>query len=285
MTGIRKGCLGILGFGGKTMTVVQNAPPAVIRIFLDESGDDVSYALAGLIGAEENWKGFADEWTAVMEKYGLKGTALHMRELQGSKEEPWVSLRNDPAKANALLDELAEVIIAHKIAAFGAVLLMDEYKALDAAAKKRWPNPYKLCFETAVIGADEACDPAAGGKIYLVFDNGCNEGWAKQAYKKLKAKASTTAFADEAKFEDDTKWPELCAADWVAYELRRAFYNYHVKKQNDLRPAFQKLVLKTVYIWWKVEFDNVIDQAKVIPFTGTKESVAQIFLYQDDPRP
>jgi hypothetical protein len=180
-------------------------------------------------------------------------------------------------KVKALLDELADVIIRHKIAIFGAVLLVDEYKALDAAAKKRWPNPYKLCFETAVMGAGEVCNPSPDGTICLVFDNGCNEGWARQAYTKLKAKIGITAFADEAKFEDDSKWPELCAADWVAYELRRAFYNFYTKKQNDLRPAFQKLVLNTVYIWWKIEFDNVIDQAKVIPFDGTKESVSFFF--------
>jgi hypothetical protein len=73
------------------MTTAPSVPHTVIRIFLDESGDDVSYALAGLIGAAENWQGFAEEWTSILEKYGLKGVALHMRELQGSRKEPWES--------------------------------------------------------------------------------------------------------------------------------------------------------------------------------------------------
>src|SRR5216684_1217812 len=154
--------------------------PKVIRVFLDESGDEVSYALAGLIGAEENWNGFAADWNAVMDKYGLKGVALHMRELQGSKEEPWVSLRADQPRVDALLNDLVDVIIGHKLGLFGAVLLLDEYKALGPEGKKRWPNPYKLCFETALDAADDTCDPASDGKIFVTFDNGCNEGWGKQ---------------------------------------------------------------------------------------------------------
>jgi hypothetical protein len=259
--------------------------PDVIRIFLDESGDGVSFALAGLIGAEENWEGFAEDWNAVMAKHGLKGVALHMRELQKSPDEPWVSLRKDPARVDALLNDLADVIIKHKLALFGAVLLMEEYHALDGQGKKRWPNPYKLCFETALAAADEACDPAPGGKIFMIFDKGCNEGWAKQAYAKLKTKAPSKAFADEPAFESDDDRPEICAADWVAYELRRAFYNWFIHGKNELRPAFQKLVLKTLYVFWKVDFVDVIPADKVKAFPGTKNSVGEILLYKDDPKP
>src|SRR5438067_1902724 len=93
--------------------------PEVICIFLDEGGDKVSFAVAGLIGADENWNGFANEWNAVMARHGLNGVALHMKELQGSPHEPWSSLRNDPARVEALLDELADVIIRNAIGAFG----------------------------------------------------------------------------------------------------------------------------------------------------------------------
>ncbi len=259
--------------------------PKVIQIYLDESTDKVSYAIAGFIGAEENWDGFAGNWNAAMQKHGLKAIALHMKEVTGSPYEPWASLRADPARLNALLEDLVDVIIAHKLTAFGAVLFMAEYMALGAEAKKRWPNPYKLCFETAMNAADATCNPAPGGKIYMTFDQGCNEGWARQAYRKLEAKAASKAFADEALFDDDRLRPELVAADYLAFELRRAFYNYYVQKKNDLRPAFQKLTLKTPYVFWKVQFQNVIEGDKVIEFAGTKDAVAEIFIYQDDPKP
>lgn len=259
--------------------------PDTLKIFLDESGDDVSYAIAGLVGAQENWDGFRDDWNAVMEKHGLPNVALHMKELQNSPKEPWVSFRTAPNRIQALLGDLADVIIAHKLAAFGAVLLMHEYNALSPEGKKRWPNPYKLCFETTLAAADATCDPAPTATICLTFDNGCNEGWAKQAYAKLKKNTPSKAFADEAAFEDDQSFPELCAADMIAYELRRAFYNYFIHGRNELRPSFQKLMQKTPYVFWKVVFDNVIDASKVVDFAGTKDAVAEILLYQDDPRP
>jgi hypothetical protein len=258
---------------------------SLIEIFLDESGDTASYALGGLIGADENWSGFAEDWNSVLGKHGLRGASLHMRELQGSQQEPWVSLREDVARLDALLDDLVTVIIACKLVPFAAVLLMDEYGALNAEGKRRWPNPYKLCFETALKAAVETCDVSGGRQICMTFDKGCNQGWAKQAYKKLTNNDEAKLFAEDAKFEDDASRPEVSAADMIVYEIRRAFYNYHVHKKNELRRSFQRLILAVPHVFWKVNFENVIDGSKVIDFPNTDGAVAEIFIYQDDPKP
>jgi hypothetical protein len=260
--------------------------PEVIRVYLDESEDAASYVVAGLIGAEENWSGFSDDWNAVIEKHGLNGVALHMSALQGSNDEPWVSVRGNSARYASLMNDLADVVIAHKLAMFGVCALMDEYKALDAEGAKRWPRPYKLTFETAFFALEEACAPSDSGRIYVTVDQGPLLGWAKQAYVKLRKKSEycTRYFADELGAGDHKKVPEICGADFIAYELRRAFFNFQARGQNALRPWFQKLAHNTLYLWWKVNFENVIEPQKIVPFKGTEGAVSEIFLYQDDPK-
>jgi hypothetical protein len=262
----------------------------VIGVYLDESYDDVSYVVGGLIGSEEGWIGFADDWNAVMEKHDLKGVALHMKELQGANKEPWVSLRADVPRTTVLLDDLTEVIVAHGLTPFAAMALIDEYKAMDADAAKRWPNPYKLTFETALDALEATCDPApdGAGKIHVTVDQGPAEGWAKAAYKKLRTKsmACSDHFAGKLETGDHRKTPELCAADMIAWELRRATYNHVVRDVDTLRPSFQKLMngLKVV---WKVDFSKIIDPEKLVAFQRTKgpsgRAVSEIVLAVDEP--
>jgi hypothetical protein len=264
--------------------------PYVIRVYLDESYDDVSYGVGGLIGAEEKWTGFANDWNAAMEKHGLKGVALHMRELQGSNKEPWASLRSDPAKPVALLDDLAGVVIVHQLTPFVTVALMDEYKALDAEGTKRWPKPYKLTFETAFDALEDTCDPApdGNGRIHVTVDRGPSEGWAKAAYIKLRAKNAPCSehFAETLESRGHRGSPELCAADMIAWELRRAIYNHLVNGVDALRPSFQKL-MNGMKVLWKVDFSKVLDPKQLVTFQGTSDPSAgapgQIVLAIDEP--
>jgi hypothetical protein len=212
----------------------------------------------------------------VMEKHGLKGVAMHMSELHGSRKAPWGRLRRNAAKYGSLLDGLADVIVNHELTPFVAVTLLDEYKALDAAGLKRWPSPYKLTFETVFGALEDTCDPAPYGKIHVVVDQGNCEEWAKQAYATLRAKSAACAahFADELVI-GSRRMAEICGADMIAWELRRATLSHLTKDTDTLRPSFQK-VMNGLNVLWKVDFSSVLDTKQLVTFHGSKQSAKDV---------
>jgi hypothetical protein len=239
-------------------------PALSIHIFLDESSDekqDVVYVVAGFVGAEENWAGFSGDWSAVVAAHGLAGVTFHMTEFESGTAAPWKSLKADKQRRESLLNALLGVIEKHKLCAFGAMLLVSEYNAFTGHS---WDHPYKLALETALFSAVELCAVAPGGKIRFTCDQN-NEvaKWVLEAFEKVKQNNPGCAEVfGHLEFSSDDASPELCAADMLAFEMRKHVYNSVTNSGVPMRYPMKKLS-EGLYQFWKVDFSHVIDPKDV----------------------
>lgn len=242
--------------------------PTTVTAFLDESEDEnrprngrVS-AIGGLVGNTDNWRGFSEEWRAVMDGHGLAEETFHTVDFEGAFKEPWKSLKQDKDRRESLLNGLLEVISRNCVFPYGVFVLVGEYDALEPLAKKRWPVPYKLCFEEAVLRLIELCELKPGDRIQCVFDdNEKYKGWGTEAYKTLLREfpQHKGVLMEEVSFTSRKESAEMEAADFFAYELRKITYNGLSDPNRNLRYGFRQMVRPGWGIW-RIDLSQVIPE-------------------------
>jgi hypothetical protein len=233
-----------------------------ITVFLDESADekqDTVYVVAGYIGADANWKNFASEWNACLAGQGLQGETFHTNLFDHGGHEPWKTLKAQKKPHEDLLNCLLAVIRKHALYPFGAMALLCDYRAMTD--KGPWDDPYKLCLEVALFAANELCVIAPGGAIQFVCDeNQKLAKWVDEAFTKLKSNnpALANVFAN-LEFGTDDRDAELCAADLVAFEVRKHVYNGVHHPHVKMRYPMKRILNDGPSRFWRVDFSNVVD--------------------------
>lgn len=237
-----------------------------ISIFLDESYDERQesvYVVAGYIGAEHNWKDFPSDWKAVMTDCGLDGVTFHSTLFFHGCEEPWKSLKKDTERFKAMLNGLLDVIRDNRVYPFGAMLLMKEY----AASKNilTCDDPYELCLEFALYAAAEICEVAEGGSIKFVCDE--NQAISKsvlRAFNEMKdEKPELKTIFSTLEFGTDDDNPELCAADLLAFEVRKNVYNTIHNPGVPIRYPLTRIMADGPYHFKRVDFTPLLGREGV----------------------
>ncbi|MEO8035562.1 MAG: DUF3800 domain-containing protein [Acidobacteriota bacterium] len=196
-----------------------------VEIYIDESGHasvGEVFALAGLGGTSRQWVGFADEWGAVMHSAGLT-KPFHAVEFEGARGQ-FEQFRDRRDEWRAIHDGLTDVILRHKLTMMGAVVPLPVWRQMDAESR-RTNDPYFLATEAIVSGV--ACDGelTTGGELDLAFYFEKRKDTAAAAERMFHAIRAHPLVAQRERltsFEFGGKsWPELQAADLVAYEVRK----------------------------------------------------------------
>lgn len=233
-----------------------------ISIYLDESADEKQesvYVVAGFIGAEDNWKDFAHYWNRAMSDHGLDGVTFHMNPFEHGKNEPWKSLKEDTERRMSLLNKLLYVIRMQAVFPFGAMTLLSEYNKLKD--KRQYDRPYKVCLETALSAAETLCEVAPGGRIRFVCDeNHEMRDWIGGAFEKMKARRPELreVFGELVTSTDDAS-VELCAADLLAFELRKHVYNSIHHPEVPIRYPMKRITEDGPFQFWKCDFTGLIE--------------------------
>lgn len=232
--------------------------PVSVEVYADESGhasEGPIFALAGLGGTTEQWTGFDEEWLGTLQEFGLN-EPFHAVDFEGLRRQ-FEPLRADRARAMELHRRLTEIINRHKLLMFGAVVVLDEWRAMDEEAK-RANDPYFLCTEAVVagLGSDSALTDDRTFELHFWFEKRKDTAAAaERMFAKIREHPAIVGRDRLATFDfGDKASPRLQAADLVAYEVRKraiAELNDDKAERWQSEQLLPNLYIGKVLIWRK----------------------------------
>jgi hypothetical protein len=201
-----------------------------LRAYCDESvtadRQPPTLCIAGYVAAAATWAEFEREWKAALAKESL--TEFHMALCENGKGE---YAGRGRAERDRIWRVFFDILTSARIVGFGTVIDLDAYADLAHVFKaKRQPgfdDPYHLAFQHQVeMMALRMAEMRRTERILMVFDESHLEDNAARLYSSLK-KSRTLPYVARLgglAFEDSKLIPGLQAADILAYELRRHFW-------------------------------------------------------------
>jgi hypothetical protein len=242
-----------------TATIAETQPVAErVEIYIDESGHasqgDV-FVLAGLGGTARQWEGFADDWNGVLQSAGLT-EPFHAVEFEGARKQ-FDQFRERRDEWRAIHDDLTDVILKHKLTMMGIGVPLPLWRQMDDESRRK-NDPYLLATEAMVSGLARDSELTSGGDVDLAFYFEKREDTAAAAERMFRAIRTHPMVARRERltsFEFGGKaWPQLQAADLVAYEVRKRIIGI---LEGDERPRWQRekisphLYIGNITIEWK----------------------------------
>ena len=199
--------------------------PARVEVYIDESGHATQgdvFVLAGLGGTARQWEGFADEWNAVLQGAGLT-EPFHAVEFEGARKQ-FEQFRNRRDEWRAIHDGLTDTIIRHKLTMMGVGVPLPLWRQMDEAARRK-NDPYLLATEAMVSGLARDSEVTSGEPVELAFYFEKREDTAAAAERMFTAIRNHPLVERRDRLMSfqfgDKQWPQLQAADLVAYEVRK----------------------------------------------------------------
>lgn len=196
-----------------------------VEIYIDDTGHAAEgeiFALAGLGGTSRQWEGFADEWKAVLQSAGL-AEPFHAVQFEGARGQ-FEQFRQRRDQWRRIHDGLTDVIVGHKLQMMAAVVALEAWRQMDQEARRQ-NDPYVLATECIVSAIAKDGALTTGGEVELAFYFEKRKDTAAAAARMFKAICEHPMVAKRerlASFEfGDKQWPQLQAADLVAYEIRK----------------------------------------------------------------
>jgi hypothetical protein len=210
----------------------------VVRAYVDESADErkrYAYAVAGLIGSEEQWLGLELLWE---DRTADLKNAFHMNECETfhGEFEGW-----DVSKKQSLITDLTGIIRDSKLYGFGSSVDIPTFHSVFPDEPK--DALYFLCFRH-VICQMSFWGTEAGQRVAFVFDR--QQEFAQRAHRLFdrlrKSPAKFGASLGSLAFEDRRKFVALQAADLVAYETFKI--QHHTEHDTARSPRRSLLALR-----------------------------------------
>src|SRR5262245_43012561 len=126
--------------GGRTV--------AVLVAYVDESGHSSEsriVAMGGLISSVPHWQEFTDGWQAMLQRHG--NVTLHMADLESFHGEfkDWNTERR-----KALLADVMKCLHDHVYLAFGAAVIVEQYRTWPTEIGEALVDPWFMCFQMSV---------------------------------------------------------------------------------------------------------------------------------------
>ncbi len=196
-----------------------------VEIYVDESGHasqgDV-FVLAGVGGTSRQWEGFADEWNTVMATAGLTDP-FHAVEFEGARDQ-FEQFRERRDEWRAIYDGLTDVILKHKLTMMGIGVPLPVWRQMDEESRRR-NDPYLLATEALVSGLARDSALTSGEPPDLAFYFEKRKDTAAAAERMFAAIRQHPLIMNRERLASfqfgDKQWPQLQAADLVAYEVRK----------------------------------------------------------------
>ena len=196
-----------------------------VEIYIDESGHasqgDV-FVLAGLGGTARQWDGFAHEWNHVLTSAGLS-EPFHAVEFEGAREQ-FEQFRDRRDEWRRIHDSLTDAIIGHKLTMMAASVPLPVWRQMDEDSRRK-NDPYLLATEGIVSAVARDGELTTGGDLDLAFYFEKRKDTAAAAERMFGAIRSHPLVQKRERLTSfefgDKTWPQLQAADLVAYESRK----------------------------------------------------------------
>jgi hypothetical protein len=211
-----------------------------VEIFIDESGHSSQgdvFVLAGLGGTSRQWERFADNWNGVLKSAGLTDP-FHAVEFEGARKQ-FTQFRERRSEWRAIHDGLTDTIIRHKLTMMGVGVPLPRWREMDEEARRK-NDPYLLATEAMVSGLASDSELTSGAEMDLAFYFERRDDTAAAAERMFHAIRTHPLVERRERltsFEFGGKsWPQLQAADLVAYEVRKRIIAI---LENDERPRWQ----------------------------------------------
>jgi uncharacterized protein DUF3800 len=211
-----------------------------VEIYVDESGHasqgDV-FVLAGLGGTARQWNGFADEWSAVMAAAGLT-EPFHAVEFEGARQQ-FQQFRERRDEWRRLHDGLTDIILRHKLTMMGVGVPLPVWREMDEESRRK-NDPYLLATEALVSGLarDGALTSGEPPDIAFYFEK--RKDTAAAAERMFTAIRQHPLVMNRDRLASfhfgDKQWPQLQAADLVAYEVRKRIVGI---LEGETKPRWQ----------------------------------------------
>jgi hypothetical protein len=196
-----------------------------VEIYVDETGHSAEgeiFALAGLGGTSRQWAGFAEEWNAVLRRAGL-AEPFHAVEFEGARKQ-FEEFRQRRDEWRAIHNALTDVIIGHKLMMMGSVVVLEAWRQMDEEARRK-NDAYFLATEAMVSAVARDGELTTGGDLELAFYFEKRKDTAAAAERMFEAIRAHPMVAKRERLTSfefgDKEWPQLQAADLVAYEVRK----------------------------------------------------------------
>lgn len=244
--GRRDPCSHIVGgctWGRRIRPATYHERATVLIAYFDESGHSSEggfVSIAAFVAQEDLWATFNVRWNAVLERHGVP--YLHATDLTNFKRiyKDW-----DEERRRSLAADLIDVIHScGRIAAVGAVLSIDDYRALTEDQQARLRDPFFPLFQEVVRGtAIEALFQPSDVKVKMVFSQQDAFGpQAQQLWHLMRQTIDIRKRFDVFEFANMRSVPGLQAADLLAFELRRYYQNKVSRPDLDVRWAFRQIL-------------------------------------------
>lgn len=224
----------------------------VLRAYFDESGKlkdthETASAIGGCIASAEQWTLFESKWAATLKFPDFKVSQLHMNNLESSTGEfaGW-----SQGKKEDFIDRLLKIMEEHCLKYLGAVVPLEQFKALDQASKMRLHDPYFVCLEDAILFAAETAKKLFDPPEYVEIMCDREERFRAKVLKVYDACETDYRVGDRLAsigFGRMDRILPLQAADLIAYELLRVGRMIADQSENPIdnpRPTLARLIAK-----------------------------------------
>ncbi len=248
-------------------------PDAVVlmlAVYLDETGDDTTYLVGGLMATVERWEALADEWNRILSR-DPRLSHWHQADAYAHKKSPWIELGIEHYKQ--FVADLAAAIVAANPWGISVSLRAEDWNvvvpkkpnierrpdtiSIRHAAVNHYASPYSiLCAGIGKAISMRLVDIASTDRVMVVMENSTSPGT-----EAVVDCATWMLGNDLDRYESITvengKSPEtrpLEAADMYMWALRR----YMTKGDRALWSLFESRIAHadspisqdTIRQWW-----------------------------------
>jgi hypothetical protein len=258
----------------------------LVGVYIDESEDDETgvFTLAGWLASKPTgWQDIVPAWRDMIAAAPHVITEFHMVDIAGRREEfsdehGWTQPERD-ALVKRAVDILADKTLSGGLTGFGVSILRRELDWQTATSYE----VYKVAYQVLMT---LVCGTFAAFKDYdFVFDEKekvrkhVNE-FFWQAKEELNANPQFRNMLNGVSFEPSCKFPELQAADFIAYERQKRHAD-RVRGVNRHRMSWKRLCERPHY--FKVLDRRFVDRIHAAAeAAGRTENLGAFHLIADD---
>lgn len=232
---------------------------AMFKGYFDESDTKGAAVVAGCVGHFDQWKRFEPKWGRLLLDYKIQG-GFHMKEFVSRRYQPNQYSAWDDANCREFFDRLVRIIGHHTTISFGVALDQEVFDAFKRTPEGRLfgESKYETASWVCLILVDRWARKRKDlHRIDFVFDRGNRRRTALE--KSYNHAYQGREYFGGLTFEDDEKFFPLQAADFVAYEISKAWTSHRID-QRIPRETF-RLASQLIKHEWRVDGSAHILQA------------------------
>lgn len=220
---------------------------ALLKAFFDASRTQIqtgAYVIGGYLASEPFWTAFEADWQKELDYWQIAD--FHLTDCLSGHEQ-FDRPGFDSIKRGDCAKTFAQVIVKHRPDAIWSGVIDEDWAALEAspAFRKRYRSPYQFLFHDILwqLGG-WGRNHAHGEMIAPVFDTDAPPATVAEIYAELKRNPFYETLAPSVTFGSRKKFIPLQAADLLAGEMQKHWFEREYPKDPTLKfPVWRELLV------------------------------------------